>query len=162
MQRRAPFRFWFYLRQGWSTYFALAVGMINTITLTYYLAVEKYPALHAAFPSFAQYALLVAAAGIPLVAAAGYLHYKKSPSFRADIDITTESNPYAARMKKNSETVLGLALETLTLVAKMSEGQKLSGAEKERLSRIRRDLDAYMKERPADMDGMSTVFDELR
>lgn len=157
---RAPFRFWFYLRQGWSTYFAFAVAMVNTVTLTYYLAVENYPALNDVFPSFLQYAALVVAATVPLVALAGYVHFKKSPSYRADVDIMTESNPYAVRMKRNSETMLGLAIEILALVAKTSEGERLSDAEKERISRIREDLAAYMRDRPADLDGMSTVFDE--
>ena len=114
MGGRGPFRFWFYIRQGWSTYFAFAIGMINTVTLTYYLAVENYPALNDVFPSFAQYALVVVAASIPLVALMGYVHYKKSPSYRSDVDIMMESNPYALRMKTNSETTLGLTLEVLS------------------------------------------------
>lgn len=160
MGGRGPFRFWFYIRQGWSTYFAFAIGMINTVTLTYYLAVENYPALNDVFPSFAQYALVVVAASIPLVALMGYVHYKKSPSYRSDVDIMMESNPYALRMKTNSETTLGLTLEVLSLVAKLSEGGRLSAEEKARLARIRADIAAYLEKRPAGLENMRTAFDE--
>lgn len=153
------FRFWFYLRQGWSTYVAFAVTMVNTVTLTYYLAVERYPALSEVFSSFGLYALTVAAATVPLVALVGYAHYKKSRSFRAEMDVVVESNPYARRVQKNSETVLGLNLEILRLVSKMSEGS-MTEAEKERIARIQSRLESYMKGRPRDIESMSTVFDE--
>lgn len=153
------FRFWFYLRQGWSTYVAFAVTMVNTVTLTYYLAVERYPGLSEAFPSFGQYALTVVAATVPLVALVGYVHYKKSRSFRSDMDVIVESNPYASRVQKNSETVLGLNLEILRLVAKMSESET-TNEQKARIARIEAELAAYMRDRPADIKSMSTVFDE--
>lgn len=159
MGGRGPFRFWFYIRQGWSTYFAFAIGMINTVTLTYYLAVENYPGLNQIFPSFAQYALAVVAVAMPLVALMGYVHYKKSP-YKADVDVMMESNPYALRMKTNSETTLGLTLEVLSLVAKISEGGRLSGEEKARLAGIRADIAAYLEKRPAGLENMHTVFDE--
>ena len=157
---RRAFRFWFYLRQGWSTYVAFAVTMVNTVTLTYYLAVENYPALGALFPSFGQYALTVVSATVPLVALVGYIHYKKSRSFRSDMDVIVESNPYASRVQKNSETVLGLNLEILRLVARMSEGGRVTEEERARIARIQSELEKYMKERPEDIKSMSTVFDE--
>lgn len=156
---RRAFRFWFYLRQGWSTYVAFAVTMVNTVTLTYYLAVENYPALGALFPSFGQYALTVVSATVPLVALVGYIHYKKSRSFRSDMDVIVESNPYASRVQKNSETVLGLNLEILRLVARISEG-RVTEEERARIARIQSELEKYMKERPEDIKSMSTVFDE--
>ena len=51
------FRYWFYFRIGWSQYFAFIFAAINTLTVTYFLAIEKYPALQAIFPSFLQYVL---------------------------------------------------------------------------------------------------------
>ena len=37
---------------GWGTYFAFIFAAINTLTVTYYLAIENYPVLKAIFPSF--------------------------------------------------------------------------------------------------------------
>ena len=46
------FRGWFYFRQGWSMYFAFLFAAVNTLTVTYYLAIERYPLLHDLFPTF--------------------------------------------------------------------------------------------------------------
>ena len=43
MKSNLAFRAWFYFRQGWSTYFAFIFAAINTLTVTYYLAIEKIP-----------------------------------------------------------------------------------------------------------------------
>ena len=51
------FRSWYYFRTGWSTYFAFILAALNTLTVTYYLAVEKIPVLNIIFPSFAYYIL---------------------------------------------------------------------------------------------------------
>ena len=52
MQRNLAFRAWFYFRNGWSTYFAFIFAAINTLTVTYFLAIERAPSLQAIFPSF--------------------------------------------------------------------------------------------------------------
>ena len=46
------FRFWYYFRSGYGTYFAFILAAVNTLTVTYYLAIEKFPTLQAVFPSF--------------------------------------------------------------------------------------------------------------
>ena len=45
MSRNRGFRGWYYFRMGWSTYFAFMFAAINTLTVTFYLAIEKYPGL---------------------------------------------------------------------------------------------------------------------
>ena len=45
MRENAGFRAWFYFRQGWTTYFAFIFAAINTMVVTYYLAVENIPIL---------------------------------------------------------------------------------------------------------------------
>ena len=93
MGKNPGFRAWFYFRQGWSTYFAFIFAAINTLTVTYYLAIENYPSLKTIFPSFEQYILIVVLIGIPLLVLVGYAHYKKTPSYRAEADVWVESNP---------------------------------------------------------------------
>jgi hypothetical protein len=39
------FRAWFYFRNGWSMYFAFIFAAINTLTVTYYLAIDEIPFL---------------------------------------------------------------------------------------------------------------------
>ena len=55
MIKNLPFRAWFYFRQGWGTYFAFILAAVNTLTITYYLAIEEAPILKELFPSFIFY-----------------------------------------------------------------------------------------------------------
>ena len=41
LKKNIGFRFWFYFRSGWSTYFAFLLAALNTLTVTYYLAIEN-------------------------------------------------------------------------------------------------------------------------
>ena len=52
MAKYTGFRAWFYLRQGWSTYVAFIFAALNTLTVTYFLAIENYPGLKSIFPTF--------------------------------------------------------------------------------------------------------------
>ncbi len=51
VKRNIGYRAWFYFRMGWSTYFAFILAAINTLTVTYFLAIENYSELMAVFPS---------------------------------------------------------------------------------------------------------------
>ena len=52
MKRNLAFRAWYYFRMGWSTYFAFIFAAINTLTVTYFLAIDNYPFLQEIFPTF--------------------------------------------------------------------------------------------------------------
>ena len=90
MSRNIGFRGWFYFRQGWSVYFAFVFAAINTLTVTYFLAIENYPFLKDAFPSFLHYIIIVSCIGIPSLVLIGYAHYKRTASFKAEADINIE------------------------------------------------------------------------
>ena len=109
MKESVPFRAWYYFRMGWSTYFAFIFASVNTLTVTYFLAIENYPVLQQAFPSFVHYIVVIILVGVPLLVAIGYIHFKKSPSFRAEASVTYESNPWALRDLVNSEYNLVLS-----------------------------------------------------
>ena len=72
------FRSWYYFRMGWGTYFAFIFAAINTLTVTYYLAIEKVPELTLIFPNFIQYILIITTIGIPVLVVVGYVHYKRT------------------------------------------------------------------------------------
>ena len=123
MEKRLGFRGWFYFRQGWSTYFAFLFAAINTLTVTYYLAIESYPVLKEVFPTFLQYVLIISVIGVPLLIGVGYFHYKKTPSFRAEADVFFESNPYWGRVTANSEIMVQINLKLLDILQKQIQNK---------------------------------------
>ena len=66
MKQNIGFRGWFYFRQGWTTYFAFIFAAINTMVVTYYLAIENIPSLKTIFPTFYVYLAITTSTGIPL------------------------------------------------------------------------------------------------
>lgn len=104
------FRSWYYFRMGWSTYFAFILAAINTLTVTYFLAVDNYPSLKLIFPSFEIYIMIIVSIGIPLLIIIGYAHFKKTQAFKAEVDVLVESNPYVRRTIVNTEIILKLNL----------------------------------------------------
>ena len=136
MGNNTGFRAWFYFRQGWSTYFAFIFAAINTLTVTYYLAIENYPFLKTIFPSFEQYILLVVLVGIPLLVLVGYAHYKKTPSYRAEADVWVESNPYQARVLVNTQFTLALNMKLTDVLLKLSSNQEITQKEIEEIKTI--------------------------
>ena len=123
------FRSWYYFRMGWGTYFAFVFAAINTLTVTYYLAIERVPSLVAIFPNFFQYILIISSIGIPLLIIVGYIHYKRTLAFKSEIDVTMESNPYQRRNIVNITLILESIMKTNQLLLKLSKNEKLSETE---------------------------------
>ena len=65
MDKHPGFRAWFYFRNGWSLYFAFIFAAVNTLTVTYYLAIERVPFLLGIFPSFLHYVIIIPVIAIP-------------------------------------------------------------------------------------------------
>lgn len=137
MTSNLTFRIWFYFRNGWSMYFAFVLAAINTLTITYYLAIEKYPTLLALFPSFIQYATITTLIGVPLLVLIGYVHFKKTAGYRSEIDVTMETNPYWVRIIANTEMNLELNLKFVELLQKISMRTEMSKDEKTELDEIK-------------------------
>lgn len=144
MAKNYFFRSWFYFRQGWSTYFAFLFAAINTLTVTYYLAIENYPILHSFFPSFLIYVLVAASISIPLLILIGYIHYKKSNAFKAEADIYIESNPHTRRILLNTEMMLKLFVQVIDSTIKNSNGEKLTDDEMKKIITTRQELSEYI------------------
>ena len=122
MKNNVFFRFWYYFRTGWSTYFAFILAAINTLTVTYFLAIENYPSLQAVFPSFEQYIVIISVVGVPILVAVGYMHFKRTQAFKSEIDVLIESNPYQRRNTVNGELNLRLNLKIISAILKISSG----------------------------------------
>ena len=129
MTENLGFRSWFYFRMGWGTYFAFIFAAINTLTVTYYLAIERVPTLITIFPNFLQYILIISAVGVPLLIIVGYVHYKRTVAFKSEIDIVLESNPYQRRNVVNISLILESILRTNQLLLKLSKNEQLSETE---------------------------------
>jgi len=147
VKRNLGYRGWFYFRQGWSVYFAFIFAAINTLTVTYFLAIEDYPFLKEIFPSFLHYIIIVPLIGIPFLVLIGYAHYKRTASFKAEADINIEANPHFRRILMNTEVLLPSYLQLLELIVKLSQNEKLSEKDMKEISNLRNQLDEHIKKR---------------
>jgi len=147
VKQRIGFRGWFYFRTGWSTYFVFILAAINTLTVTYFLAIDNYPVLKDVFPTFEQYALIMVSIGIPLLIVVGYFHYKKTLAYKSEMDITVESNPYLSRNTVNADLSLKLNLKLISLLLKMSTGEKIDKNEIDEIEKLHGDILKFVDER---------------
>ncbi len=129
MGKNTAFRSWYYFRMGWSTYFAFIFAAINTLTVTYYLAIEKVPILEIMFPTFIQYVVIVSGIGVPILVAVGYVHYKRSKAFKSEVDIIVETNPYQRRTIVNTELLLETNLKLMEFLIRLSKDEKINEQE---------------------------------
>jgi len=140
------FRAWYYFRMGWSTYFAFIFAAINTLVVTYFLAIENYPSLKAVFPSFEIYIIIICTIGIPLLTIIGYTHFKRTKARKAEVDILIETNPYVLRTLVNSDMLVILNLKMINLLQKLGE-DKLTDEQKKEVKEINDELLEFTKTR---------------
>ena len=147
MQKHRGFRAWFYFRNGWSLYFAFIFAAINTLTVTYYLAIEKIPSLQIIFPSFLHYIVIVIIIGIPFLVFIGYAHYKRTAAFRSEVDISIETNPYQRRLVVNTEAIIRLNLTLLDTISKYSINEKMSKEDLENITKLKNEISELIESR---------------
>ena len=141
------FRGWFYFRQGWSMYFAFIFAAINTLTVTYFLAIDNYPSLKSVFPSFEIYIIIIVTVGVPILIAIGYAHFKRTKAFKSEIDVMIESNPYQRRNTVNNEMNLRMNLQLIKLLTKLVNDDKLESADSENLKKLIKTYEEFTKTR---------------
>ena len=147
MVENLAFRAWFYFRNGWSMYFAFIFAAINTLTVTYFLAIERAPALQAIFPSFFQYVLIVSLIGVPLLIGIGYAHWKRTKARKAEVDIGFETNPYQRRFIVNTEIILHLNLKLIEMLMRSTSGEKLTENEMKEIRVYKDDIENHIQQR---------------
>ncbi len=144
---KGVFRAWFYFRNGWGLYFAFIFAGINTLIVTYYLAIDKVPALLNIFPTFLIYVITLGVIGIPVLVLIGYIHYKRSPAYKSEASIGFEVDPYHRRNLINSEMNLELNLKILDLILKLSNQEKLNDDEINQVKKSRNELVDFISKR---------------
>ena len=136
MARLLAFRSWLYFRTGWSTYFAFIFAAINTLTVTYFLAIERYPVLFAIFPTFQHYVAILTGIGIPVLVLVGYIHFKRSSAFRAERDIGMQADPYFRRILVNTEIMINAHIKLSELMIKLTSNEQLTEKELEEIQTL--------------------------
>ncbi len=163
MKNNVFFRFWYYFRTGWSTYFAFILAAINTLTVTYFLAIENYPSLQAVFPSFEQYIVIISVVGVPILVAVGYMHFKRTQAFKSEIDVLIESNPYQRRNTVNGELNLRLNLKIISAILKISKQDKISDSDIKDIEKVYQEIKDFSSDRNFGNDlDLSFIKKELR
>jgi hypothetical protein len=161
MKNSLGFRGWYYFRNGWSVYFAFIFAAINTLTVTYYLAIENIPALQSIFPSFLYYVITVVLVGVPLLILIGYVHYKRSRAYTSEASVNFESNPFPRRTLINSEIILRLNLEILEILKKSNE--QISDSDKKHIDDVQQEIKKYVPKRKladkSDLDYLKGLYD---
>jgi len=140
------FRGWFYFRMGWSTYFAFILAAINTLTVTYFLAIDNYPVLNIIFPSFEYYILIITSIGVPLLIFIGYLHFKRTQAFKSEIDVLIETNPFLRRNTVNVDIILRSNIKLMELILKLSK-DTISEDELNDMKKIQNEITDLIKNR---------------
>ena len=152
MEKNLGFRGWFYFRTGWATYFAFIVAAINALTVTFFLAIENYPSLSVIFPTFFHYIVIVVGVGVPILVLVGYVHFKKSKSYRAEQDILIETSPHFRRILQNTEVLLTSYLKLTELMMKLSENKQLTDEELKEVSKLQKQLNEHIDKREISID----------
>ena len=147
MAKNTSFRGWYYFRMGWGTYFAFIFAAINTLTVTYFLAIENYPILKEIFPTFTVYIIIIVVIGIPLLTFVGYIHFKRTPSYSSESAINYESNPFGRRLFVNSEFILEINQKLITLLLKMQKGEKINDETLEQMQKTQAEINKHVENR---------------
>ena len=147
MTKTTSFRSWYYFRMGWSTYFAFIFAAVNTLTVTYFLAIDNYPILKEIFPTFIIYIIIVGGIGIPLLTFIGYFHFKRTSAYRSESAINYESNPFGRRMFINSEFILNINQKLITLLLEMQKDGKINDETLEQIQKTQEEISKHVESR---------------
>jgi len=122
-----PFRYWYYFRQGYQLYFAFIFAGINTMVITYFLAIERAPFLKEIFPTFTLYAVVLILVGFPLLILAGYVHFKKIPAYKSQQEVSVESNPYIYKVPPGFQKTVTMpqALLVNKILLRLAKSEKI-------------------------------------
>lgn len=92
INREFWYKCWKYFRDGYSTYVGVPLSIFNFATVTFYLMIQKIPALNFVLPNFWMFATLSLVIVVPLSVLSGWLHNKRTAIYSMDALIVTESN----------------------------------------------------------------------
>jgi len=141
------FRWMYYMRQGYHAYFAFVLTGINTLTVTYFLAIEKAPFLQVVFPTFPIYAGIMLAIGIPLLTIIGYIHWRKVAGHRAEAELAVENNPYVYKLAPGFLKNVNMPYYLLQskILMKIAQNEKITEKEKNELESLQKKMEHLIK-----------------
>lgn len=147
MGKIRPFRYWYYLRIGYQMYLNFIFAGVNTMVLTYYLAIERAPFLKEIFPSFLTYAAFLVAVGVPILIGTGYLHFRRIPAFKSEQEIAVESNPYIYKLQPGYQkhVIMPYHLLVSKILLKLVNDEKLEKKEIEEMSKLQKKMEYLIK-----------------
>ena len=82
----------------------------------------------------------------------GYVHFKRTPSYRSESAINYESNPFGRRLFVNSEFILEINQKLITLLLKVQKGEKIDDETLEQMQKTQVEISKHVENR--------TVFGE--
>jgi len=147
MGKIRAFRLWFYLRTGYQLYFAFVFAVVNTLTITYFLAIEKAPFLKQLFPDFMTYAIFLLLIGLPILIGTGFIHFKRIPAFKSEQEVAVESNPFIYKLPPGFARKVKFPLDLLMskFMIKVLSGEKLTEDEIKEMKEIQKNMDVLIK-----------------
>jgi hypothetical protein len=119
------------------------LGYVSTFVTVYYLAIKDMPMLLNIFPHFLTFAVLGTIIGVPLSVLIGWLHLKRTTAWTAEVDVSTEANPYNYKLPPGfwREALAPTFLELLEQNRRiLATNKMLSPEEEERISELERKL----------------------
>ena len=104
------------------------------------------------FPTFFHYIVIVVGVGIPILVLVGYVHFKRSKSYRAEADVLIETNPHIRRILQNTEILLPSYLKLTEIIVELAENKKLTNKELEQVSKLQKQLSNHIDKREVPID----------
>jgi hypothetical protein len=147
MRASLPFRAWFYFRMGYSVYLSFIMAVVNVMVTVYYLAIQNISGLRDVFPDFSVWAITVIIIGTPLAVLIGWLHLKRSPAYRSEMDVAVESNPYYYKLPPGywKDALVPVMLETMKLNIKLLNKETLTENEMKDLKELQKKLEILIE-----------------
>ena len=146
-KKSLPFRAWYYFRMGYATYLAFLVVSVNTMVTVYYLAINNIEDLKVVFPSFGIWAVFIVTTVTPLAVFLGWLHLKRSPAYRSELEVSIEANPYYYKLPPGfwKEALVPVLLEILRLNLKIISKEPLAETELNTLKSLQKKLETLIE-----------------
>ena len=77
----------------------------------------------------------------------GYSHFKRTEGFKAEADVSMESNPHMKRILTNSEKILELNFQITELLLKIGNKGKIEDEEMKNIENLQKELREYIKKK---------------
>ena len=132
---------------GWATYFAFIFAAINTLTVTYYLAIEQAPILKEVFPSFTIYIIFVSLIGVPLLVFIGYAHFRRTEAYGSEAEVQVESNPYYYKLAPGwqKEVMFPTLNKLIDVLVKNNINEKLTNEDLKEIEELKKKMEILLK-----------------